>query len=240
MIGIPPIDIGPIHVDIAKINFLDYQFLLYGIALVLMMLFRPEGLFPSQRRRRELHVADDLARLGEDIDDEPGRGSLGETPGDELYGGSAEDRPMPRDEAATAMTRRSSTPRTSPSGSAASSPSTTSTSRSRDGAIVSLIGPERRRQDDVLQHHRRHLRPDRRHDRVPRRADDRPRAARLAGAAALADRRRRSSAVITAILAARRRRRGRASSSAIFITVILLLVDPGDRRRAAAARTSGS
>ena len=34
-----------------KINFLDYQFLLYGVALVLMMLFRPEGLFPSQRRR---------------------------------------------------------------------------------------------------------------------------------------------------------------------------------------------
>jgi hypothetical protein len=25
-----------------------------------MMLFRPEGLFPSQRRRRELHVADEL------------------------------------------------------------------------------------------------------------------------------------------------------------------------------------
>ena len=38
-------------------NFIQYQFLLYGMALVLMMLFRPEGLFPSQRRRRELHVA---------------------------------------------------------------------------------------------------------------------------------------------------------------------------------------
>ena len=46
---------------ISDINFTDYQFLLYGIALVLMMLFRPEGLFPSQRRRRELHIADDLA-----------------------------------------------------------------------------------------------------------------------------------------------------------------------------------
>jgi ABC-type branched-subunit amino acid transport system permease subunit len=45
---------------LSKINFLDYQFLLYGIALVLMMLFRPEGLFPSQRRRRELHIAEDL------------------------------------------------------------------------------------------------------------------------------------------------------------------------------------
>ena len=45
---------------ISDINFTDYQFLLYGVALVLMMLFRPEGLFPSQRRRRELHIADDI------------------------------------------------------------------------------------------------------------------------------------------------------------------------------------
>jgi ABC-type branched-subunit amino acid transport system permease subunit len=43
---------------LSDINFVQYQFLLYGLALVLMMLFRPEGLFPSQRRRRELHVAD--------------------------------------------------------------------------------------------------------------------------------------------------------------------------------------
>ena len=40
------------------IDFNKFQFLLYGIALVLMMMFRPEGLFPSQRRRRELHSAD--------------------------------------------------------------------------------------------------------------------------------------------------------------------------------------
>jgi ABC-type branched-subunit amino acid transport system permease subunit len=46
---------------ISDINFTDYQFLLYGVALVLMMLFRPEGLFPSQRRRRELHIAEDMA-----------------------------------------------------------------------------------------------------------------------------------------------------------------------------------
>jgi ABC-type branched-subunit amino acid transport system permease subunit len=38
------------------INFVQYQFLLYGLALVIMMLFRPEGLFPSQRRKRELHT----------------------------------------------------------------------------------------------------------------------------------------------------------------------------------------
>jgi ABC-type branched-subunit amino acid transport system permease subunit len=38
-----------------NIDFVQYQFLLYGLALVLMMLVRPEGLFPSGRRRQELH-----------------------------------------------------------------------------------------------------------------------------------------------------------------------------------------
>jgi branched-chain amino acid transport system permease protein len=49
---------------ISDIDFLQYQFLLFGVALVLMMLFRPEGLFPSQRRRRELHVAEELGEEG--------------------------------------------------------------------------------------------------------------------------------------------------------------------------------
>jgi ABC-type branched-subunit amino acid transport system permease subunit len=44
-----------LHVPILQdINFVQYQFLLYGLALVIMMLYRPEGLFPSQRRKREL------------------------------------------------------------------------------------------------------------------------------------------------------------------------------------------
>ena len=46
-------------IDLSSINFLNYQYLLYGIALVGMMLLRPEGLFPSRRRRRELHEAAD-------------------------------------------------------------------------------------------------------------------------------------------------------------------------------------
>jgi len=47
-----------LHVPILQdVNFVQYQFLLYGLALVLMMLFRPEGLFPSQRRKRELRSA---------------------------------------------------------------------------------------------------------------------------------------------------------------------------------------
>jgi branched-chain amino acid transport system permease protein len=38
------------------------RFLIFGLALVLMMLLRPEGLFPSARRRAELHPeSDDIA-----------------------------------------------------------------------------------------------------------------------------------------------------------------------------------
>jgi ABC-type branched-subunit amino acid transport system permease subunit len=47
----------PLNIPIlSSINFLDYQYLLFGIALVAMMLLRPEGLFPSTRRRQELHT----------------------------------------------------------------------------------------------------------------------------------------------------------------------------------------
>jgi ABC-type branched-subunit amino acid transport system permease subunit len=52
------------------IDFVKFQFLLFGIALVLFMMFRPEGLIPSQRRRQELHAeaesAEDLALLAPD------------------------------------------------------------------------------------------------------------------------------------------------------------------------------
>jgi ABC-type branched-subunit amino acid transport system permease subunit len=85
-IGLLPIfDIGPIHVDIARINFVEYQYLLFGIALVIMMLKRPEGLFPSQQRRAELHAAEDLGR-----DDPALLGALGDSPGaDEVMGDEA-------------------------------------------------------------------------------------------------------------------------------------------------------
>jgi ABC-type branched-subunit amino acid transport system permease subunit len=87
--------IGGLGIPILKdINFLDYQFLLFGLALVLMMLFRPEGLFPSQRRRRELHIADELS--GPSVVADAGTiGALGETPGaDELFNeAAAEDVP---------------------------------------------------------------------------------------------------------------------------------------------------
>jgi ABC-type branched-subunit amino acid transport system permease subunit len=85
-IGLLPVfDIGPIHVDIAKINFVEYQYLLFGIALVIMMLRRPEGLFPSQQRRAELHAAEDLGP-----DDPALLGALGDSPGaDEVMGDEA-------------------------------------------------------------------------------------------------------------------------------------------------------
>ncbi|MEW6224259.1 MAG: branched-chain amino acid ABC transporter permease [Chloroflexota bacterium] len=52
---------------LSDVDFLQYQFLLYGIALVAMMLIRPEGLFPSRRRRSELHGDEDqdFAELGD-------------------------------------------------------------------------------------------------------------------------------------------------------------------------------
>ena len=45
-------------------DFIQLQFLLYGLALVSMMLLRPEGLFPNSRRMRELHA--DMTEPGED------------------------------------------------------------------------------------------------------------------------------------------------------------------------------
>ena len=56
---IAPITLGPLSINLSTINFLNYQYLLYGLALVIMMLVRPEGLFPSRRRRRELHADQD-------------------------------------------------------------------------------------------------------------------------------------------------------------------------------------
>jgi len=77
-LGFPVIG-GPgqlIHLDIAQIRFQDYQYLLFGIVLVLMMLKRPEGLFPSRTRKAELHTEE---QLGEE---NPGvMGSVGEAPG---------------------------------------------------------------------------------------------------------------------------------------------------------------
>jgi ABC-type branched-subunit amino acid transport system permease subunit len=86
-IGVPDftLPIVNLHVDLAKVPFVDYQFLLYGVALVLMMLLRPEGLFPNQRRRQELHIAEEF----EEGEAPEVVGSMGATPGgDEQAGGT--------------------------------------------------------------------------------------------------------------------------------------------------------
>ena len=56
-LNLPSVSLGPVTIDVSSINFINFQGLLYGLALVLMMLLRPEGLFPSRRRREELHEA---------------------------------------------------------------------------------------------------------------------------------------------------------------------------------------
>ena len=40
-----------------SLDFSNFRFMMYGIILVAIMLFRPEGLFPSRQRKAELHVA---------------------------------------------------------------------------------------------------------------------------------------------------------------------------------------
>ncbi len=66
-LGLPPFHLGPLTVDLTSINFLEYQFLLYGLALVGMMLLRPEGLFPSRRRRAELRDEADAGAANEEL-----------------------------------------------------------------------------------------------------------------------------------------------------------------------------
>ena len=60
---------------LSDIDFLKYQYLLYGLALVGMMLTRPEGLFPSRRRAAELHTRDEPG--GADVEGADPEGPLG-------------------------------------------------------------------------------------------------------------------------------------------------------------------
>jgi branched-chain amino acid transport system permease protein len=47
----------------ADIDISEYSYLIYGTAIVTFMLFRPEGLLPSARRRHELHEEEELEEL---------------------------------------------------------------------------------------------------------------------------------------------------------------------------------
>lgn len=81
-LGFPVIQFPPgtedpiINLDIAAIEFQDYQYLLFGLALVIMMLRRPEGLFPSRARKAELHAEEDLGEENPTV-----MGAVGEAPG---------------------------------------------------------------------------------------------------------------------------------------------------------------
>jgi branched-chain amino acid transport system permease protein len=46
-------------------EFAEYRMLLYGALLIVMMLARPEGLWPSEARKRELHAAEEAASAGD-------------------------------------------------------------------------------------------------------------------------------------------------------------------------------
>ncbi len=45
-------------IGLTSVDLTNSRFLIYGTILVLMMLFRPEGLLPSRQRKAELHAAD--------------------------------------------------------------------------------------------------------------------------------------------------------------------------------------
>ena len=49
-------------------EFAEFRILLYGIALIVMMLFRPEGLWPSEARKRELARDEDEPHLAQATD----------------------------------------------------------------------------------------------------------------------------------------------------------------------------
>jgi ABC-type branched-subunit amino acid transport system permease subunit len=66
----------PIHNAIASVipgfTFGNIRNLIFGVILVVIMIFRPEGLIPSARRRRELHHAEEEGLGGDVLDIVPG------------------------------------------------------------------------------------------------------------------------------------------------------------------------
>jgi len=54
-------------------EFAEFRLMVYGAVLVLMMLYRPEGLWPEATRKRELHA--DEAELPEPVAEPASAGS---------------------------------------------------------------------------------------------------------------------------------------------------------------------
>jgi branched-chain amino acid transport system permease protein len=60
-------DIPTISPFLASIDLTNYKFGIFGVALVILMLTRPEGIFPNRQRAAELHAeSDELEQLGEE------------------------------------------------------------------------------------------------------------------------------------------------------------------------------
>ena len=53
-------------IGLVNLDFTNYRFMLYGVILVGMMLFRPEGLIPSRQRKAELHAGKDDPALAQE------------------------------------------------------------------------------------------------------------------------------------------------------------------------------
>jgi branched-chain amino acid transport system permease protein len=63
-------DVSGLNIEVPK-----YQFGIYGIIIVLMMLFRPQGLIPERRRKREFQEGvHDQPLYDERAGDQPGAG----------------------------------------------------------------------------------------------------------------------------------------------------------------------
>ena len=60
--------------------FEDYRLLLFGLLLIIMMRFRPEGLLPDQRRQLEFHADDEELAEEADADGPPGLATAGAPP----------------------------------------------------------------------------------------------------------------------------------------------------------------
>jgi len=60
-------DIPAISPFLASIDLTNYKFGIFGLALVILMVTRPEGIFPNRQRAAELHAdTDELEQLGEE------------------------------------------------------------------------------------------------------------------------------------------------------------------------------
>ena len=193
-------------------NLATYNYLIFGIVLAIMMIRRPEGLFPVESAKAEMHGIGVSAEVdgGRRPTSWPSprrssRSSSRRPPWPTERRRRAEPPPTdPRPDRSRRMTADAgdaardaaatcSSPTAARSGSAASSPSATSTSRSRAARIVSLIGPNGAGKTTFFNMITGPVRPDRGLDHVRRRRRS-PAASRTRSSASASRGRSRTSA----------------------------------------------